>query len=55
MNPIIPSHELTEEEHAAHFRVSIFGSARLPKEDPLYKEIFEIAKVLAEKIKSYLK
>ena len=31
------------------FRVSIFGSARIKKDDDCYKEIFNLAKRLGEK------
>lgn len=31
-----------------HFRVSIFGSARTQKEDPVYKQVYEFAKMMAE-------
>lgn len=31
-----------------HFRVSIFGSARPDKEDPVYKQVYGFAKMMAE-------
>lgn len=45
---------MTEEEkfekeaHDSHFRVAIFGSARIKPEDPYYHEIFDLAKMLAD-------
>ncbi len=31
-----------------HFRVSIFGSARIEKEDAVYKQVYDFAKMMAE-------
>ena len=31
-----------------HYRVTIFGSARLKEEDPEYRDVFDIARGLAE-------
>ena len=32
----------------AHYRVAIFGSARIREGDPVYRDIFEIAREVAE-------
>ncbi len=32
-----------------HFRVTIFGSARVQKNDPIYKQVFSLAKMVGEK------
>jgi uncharacterized protein (TIGR00730 family) len=40
--------DLTQEQ-INHFRVSIFGSARIKEGDPVYKQTFELAKALAER------
>lgn len=31
-----------------HFRVSIFGSARIQKEDPTYQQVYDFAKIMAD-------
>lgn len=31
-----------------HFRVSIFGSARINKDNPVYKQVYDFAKMMAE-------
>lgn len=39
--------ELTEELNKAHFRVAIFGSARITEDDPVYKLVFNLARLIA--------
>ncbi len=39
---------LEEELSKKHFRVAIFGSARIKNGDPIYKTIYDLAKVIAE-------
>ena len=34
--------------HPNHFRVAIFGSARIKKDDARYKQVFRLAKMIAE-------
>ncbi|MCK5561578.1 MAG: LOG family protein [Thermoplasmata archaeon] len=36
-----------EELYKEHFRVTIFGSARIKEEDPIYQEIYELSKKIA--------
>ena len=36
-----------DEPYAHHFRVAIFGSARITKNDPAYQQIYELAKLIA--------
>lgn len=36
-----------EELYKHHFRVSIFGSARIKPDDPLYSDVFKLAKLIA--------
>ena len=40
--------EIQDEIAKDHFRVAIFGSARIKKDDETYKEVFEFAKKIAE-------
>lgn len=40
--------QFEKEIHNNHFRVAIFGSARIKPEDPYYHEIFDLAKMLAD-------
>ena len=39
---------LEEELYNKHFRVTIFGSARLTKDDPEYKEIYSLTKLIGK-------
>jgi predicted Rossmann-fold nucleotide-binding protein len=41
--------KLKEELSKEHFRVAIFGSARIGKDDPNYKLIFNLARLIASK------
>ena len=36
-----------EEHYKEHFRVTIFGSARIQEDDPIYHEIYELSKMIA--------
>ncbi len=36
-----------EELYKEHFRVTIFGSARIKEEDPIYHEIYKLSKMIA--------
>lgn len=40
---------LFTEEQMNEFRVAIFGSARTKKDDPLYKEVYDVAKAIGER------
>ena len=40
--------DLDKELLEKHFRVTIFGSARITKGDPIYTSIFELAKMISE-------
>jgi uncharacterized protein (TIGR00730 family) len=40
--------DLDKEFLEKHFRVTIFGSARIEKGDPIYASIFELAKMISE-------
>lgn len=40
---------IDEEMIGKHFRVAMFGSARIKEGDKVYQEVFELAKMLAEK------
>lgn len=40
--------ELEEEFGKKHFRVAIFGSARIKKGDPIYKLVYTLAKMISE-------
>ena len=39
--------KLDEEGYKKHFRVAIFGSARIKKDDPAYREIYKFAQLIA--------
>jgi predicted Rossmann-fold nucleotide-binding protein len=39
--------ELTEEFNKTHFRVAIFGSARITDDDPVYTLVFNLARLIA--------
>jgi len=38
---------IDSELYSKHFRVAIFGSARIKKDEPAYNEIYELAKLIA--------
>lgn len=44
---IMTEAEFNEELYKKHFRVTIFGSARIQKDDPIYKEVYELSKLIA--------
>ena len=46
MNP--SDFQLLEELRKNEFRVTIFGSARIQKDDPIYKDTFELARKIGE-------
>lgn len=46
---IVGNHEdIVKLVDLTHFRISIFGSARVNKEDEVYKQVYEFAKMMAE-------
>jgi hypothetical protein len=38
---------IDDELYRKHFRVAIFGSARITKENPIFKEVYQLAKMIA--------
>ena len=40
--------DLDKEFLEKHFRVTIFGSARITRGDPIYASIFDLAKMISE-------
>ena len=41
------SNNIDEELYRKHFRVTIFGSARIDEDDPAYDQIYQLAKLIA--------
>ena len=39
---------MEKEKRRKHFRVAIFGSARLEKEDPIFLQVYNLAKKIGE-------
>ena len=39
---------MEKEKRRKHFRVAIFGSARIEKEDPIFLQVYNLAKKIGE-------